>query len=553
MMDFIVWAALACFPARGIFAADACDHFGRAGMAPSVQELIGREAVAALDSSGTVRGLRDSVAAGESLRPVMPWYSEGREIYRRSLILALDLAVRRVFPDAQLWVEHALSLGYKCRLEGRPGSSGEELTAVLSEALGKVISEDIPFGSEDLPSPPFEPYPLAAWSDGSAQVTLNSLAGGRAFAMGPALPSTGRLDRFDLRPEGAGFVLRFPGSGSWPEIEDWQPRTKLAREFDLEEKHGARLGVRDLDQLNRRIEKDGGLEVVAMSHFYQEYRLMEIVMALESGFPQKRVVTIAGPSSSGKTTFTRLLGMSLRAQGFGALRISVDNYFKDRELTPRDEKGNYDFESIEALETAMFGRHLSKLRGGREVRLPRFDFAEGRRRDDMDPVRLSPNDMLLIEGIHGLDDALTPGVDPAGKFRIYVSALTQLNIDRLTRMSTSDSRLLRRMTRDSRTRGYSASQTIDGWPSVRRGERRNIFPFQEMADAMFNSALPYELPVLKPLAAPLLQSVPRGSSGYDTARRLLSLLSLVRPISAEVVPRLSLLREFTGGFLLGEA
>ncbi|MGB4082411.1 MAG: nucleoside kinase, partial [Candidatus Fermentibacter daniensis] len=269
-------------------------------------------------------------------------------------------------------------------------------------------------------------------------------------------------------------------------------------------------------------------------------------------FPRKRVVTIAGPSSSGKTTFTKLLGMSLRAQGFGVESISVDNYFRNREETPRDSNGEMDFECLEALDTELFGRHLSELLAGKEIRLPVFDFKTGHRLDDQIPMRLTPNDFLLIEGIHGLNDSLTPGVDPSCKYRIYASALTQMNIERLTRMSTSDSRLLRRMTRDHRTRGYSAEETIGKWPSVRRGERRHIFPFQEMADAMFNSSLPYELPVLKPFAEPILRSVPEGSPAFDTAHRLLSVLSLVKPIDASVVPRLSLLREFIGGHLLGQ-
>jgi uridine kinase len=522
-------------------------------MSNRIAELVRRDSIAAVDSSGVVRGLYQPAEAGELLEPVMPWYSEGREVYRRSLILALDLAARRAFPDSLLWVEHALSLGYKCRLERRPELSTEAIIEALGESLRSVILEDIPYEHTNLQDSGTDAYPSGRWHDGTSGVSLNALSGGVAFAMGPTVVSTGCLERFDLRPEGAGFVLRFPGSGNWPEIGEWQQRSKLAREFDLEEKHGARLGVRTLDELNGRIESDGGLEVVAMSHFYQEYRLIEIVKTLESSFPVRRIVTIAGPSASGKTTFTRLLGMFLRAQGFGVKSVSVDNYFRNRADTPKDEKGNYDFESLEALETDLFGRHLKSLIDGEEVMLPRFDFASGTRRDGVTPMKLSPNDLLLIEGIHGLNDALTPGVDPSGKHRIYVSALTQLNIDRLTRMSTSDARLLRRMARDSRTRGYSAEQTMEGWPSVRRGERRNIFPFQEMADAVFNSALPYELPVLKPFVVPLLESVRKGTPGYNTALRLLSLMSLVRPIAADVIPRLSLLREFTGGFLLGEA
>lgn len=516
-----------------------------------IEQKHRRRAVAAVDERGLVVPLDDEALPGATYRAVLPWVTEGREVYRRSLILALDEACRRTFPDSNLWVEHALSLGYKCRLEERPAMATATICDLLTDALRAVISEDIPFESFEA-GDGGEPEELLKWWDGSTRFRVNRLRGSTAFGAGPVLPSTGMLELFELHPLDAGFVLRFPGSLEWPAMAPWEDRPSLAREFDLEEKHGARMRVRNLHELNSRIEEDGGLEIVAMSHFYQEYRLTEIVMALEGMFPRKRVVTIAGPSSSGKTTFTKLLGMSLRAQGFGVKSISVDNYFRNREDTPRDSSGELDFECLEALETGLFGRHLTELLAGREIRLPVFDFKSGHRIDDQTPMRLQSNEFLLIEGIHGLNDSLTPGVDPSSKYRIYVSALTQMNVERLSRMSTSDSRLIRRMTRDHRTRGYSAEETIGKWPSVRRGERLHIFPFQEMADAMFNSSLPYELPVLKPFAEPVLLSVPEGSPSFDTAHRLLSVLSLVRPIDSSVVPRLSLLREFIGGHLLGQ-
>lgn len=519
---------------------------------PRVSDLVEKGAIAATDKTGRVVPIGSEADPGGAYRAVMPWFSEGREVYRRSLILALDLAVSRKLPGATLWVEHALSLGYRCRLENGPSLDSAEICRMLAAGLSEIALEGITFESMIDARSSGRDHPLLEWCGSGGRLDLNCLGASCAFASGPVVPDTSWLDAFELRPEGSGFVLRFPGSADWPAIGEWQERPRLAREFDLEEKHGARLGVRTVSELNSRIEKDGGLEVVAMSHFYQEYRLIEIVMALESMFPGKRIIMIAGPSSSGKTTTTRLLGMFLRAQGFGVKSISVDNYFKNRSETPRDQSGNYDFESLDALETGLFGRHLADLLAGREVKLPRFDFTEGRRIDDLIPVHLLENDFLMIEGIHGLNDALTPGVDPASKYRIYVSALTQLNIDRLTRMSTTDSRLLRRMIRDSRTRGYSAEETIAAWPSVKRGERINIFPYQEMADAMFNSSLPYELPVLKPFAEPLLATVPEGSPAYNTADRLKRLLSFVLPIDASVVPKLSLLREFIGGLLLGE-
>ncbi|MBN1433337.1 hypothetical protein JW921_01165 [Candidatus Fermentibacterales bacterium] len=522
-----------------------------------VSEMVPAHSVAAYDGSGRMIPLSADVPSGTALTGIPAWTSEGMDVYRRGLVLALDVAVRRAFPDSWLWVEHALSLGYKCRFESRPSLSSEEIVARLSRSLHDVVREDRELHWSPLPSEGDEGVPaacreLASWRDPDRPIYVNTLGESCAFAMGPAISRAGSLETWELRPEGSGFVLRFPGSASWPGIGKWLDRPKLAREFDLQEKHLARMRVRSIDELNGRIEEDGGRELVTMSHFYQQYSLVQIVMTLQASFPAKRVVTIAGPSSSGKTTFTKLLSTSLRAQGFGTRMVSVDDYFRNRDDTPLDSSGEYDFECLEALETSMLGRDLALLLEGEEVLLPRFDFQEGVRVDRARPMRLEENEFLLIEGIHGLNDDLTPGIPSASKFRIYVSALTQLNIDRLTRMSTSDSRLLRRTVRDSRQRGYSAEQTIQSWPSVRRGERRYIFPYQEQADAMFNSALPYELPVLKPYAGELLESVPEGSSGFYTACRLLDVLSLVRPIDADLVPRDSLLREFIGGSLFGE-
>jgi uridine kinase len=497
-------------------------------------------------------------ATEDSVTGVPAWTTPGRDVYRRGLVLALDQAARRSFPDSRLWVEHALSLGYKCRLEERPSLSSEEIVSRLTESLEGVVREDLPIRHELLPKAgdddvPPECLDLARWRSGDRHLSVNRLLDSCAFALGPAVTSTGLLETWELRSEGSGFVLRFPGSASWPRIGAWMDRPNLAREFDLQEKHLARMRVRTIDELNRRIEDDGGREVVIMSHFYQQYRLVQIVMALQASFPEKRIVTIAGPSSSGKTTFSRLLCTSLIAQGFNTRIISVDNYFKNRSDTPVDSNGNYDFECLEALETEMLGRDLSRLLEGDEVLMPRFDFQEGVRVDEDSPMKLEPNDILLIEGIHGLNDDLTPGIPAAARFRIYVSALTQLNVDRLTRMSTSDSRLLRRVVRDSSQRGYTAEETILNWPSVRRGERRFIFPYQERADAMFNSALPYELPVLRPYASALLESVPAGSEAYHAAASLLDVLSCVRTIESELVPRDSLLREFIGGSLFSDS
>lgn len=487
--------------------------------------------------------------------PIPPWTSEGREVYRRGLILALDLAVKRTFPDWKLWVEHSISLGYRCRIEGMLSGSEAEVCARLDKELHKISEEAIPFqycnlSSEEALDLVGEPSQLPRWHMGRACYRANALEDSWAFAMGPTVPDTSWLTLWELRPAAGSFLLRFPGSRIWPEIVPWTESPSLAKELDLEEKHIARMKVHTVDMLNRRIREDGGRQVVMMSHFYQNRRIIQIVSRLGDEFPAKRIVMIAGPSCSGKTTFTRMLATYLRAQGFSTRMISVDNYFRNRSETPKNKDGSFDFECIGALNTELFGEHIKKLVNGETVKLPVFDFHTGVREDGVTPMTLGKDEFLLIEGIHGLNDSLTPGVDVAAKFKVYISALTTLNIDRLTRMSTSDGRLLRRIVRDSSGRGYSATETILGWPSVRRGERKNIFPYQEQADMMFNSALPYELPVLKPYLVPLLKEVEEGSKAYYDADRLLRLLDCVEPISEGVVPRLSILREFIDGLLL---
>ena len=476
---------------------------------------------------------------------------EGREVYRRGLILALDQAVKGKFPDSTLWVEHSISLGYRCRLLNRPEMTSQEVVNRLTWELQRIVDQALPiktvkYDPEDIGALPEEFRQLVSWSSGERPIRANCLGDSCAFALGPAVPNTSWLTKWELKPLERDFVLRFPGSGSWPEIAPWVPREKLNREFDLEEKHLARMGVQDIDRLNRRIEEDGGRELVIMSHFYQTYRMVQIVQQLKADFPHRRIVTIAGPSSSGKTTFARLLKTYLIAKGFGARLINVDNYFRHRSETPLDADGKPDFECLGAIDTELFGHHLSQLLEGREIAAPEFDFHSGIRHDGRIPLKLGSREFLLVEGIHGLNDQLTPGIDPASKFRIYASALTQLNIDRITRMSTSDSRLIRRSVRDSSRRGYTAEDTIKVWPSVKRGERRNIFPFQEDADAMFNSSLPYELPVLKKYAEPLLRQVPANSTAYHKATKLLDVLDCVRPIDESLVPITSLLREFIG-------
>ncbi len=515
-----------------------------------LKNLKSKESIAVIDAYGMTQPLGSS--KGE---PVPPWISEGREVYRRGLILALDLAVKRVFPEWKLWVEHSISLGYRCRIDGMQQGEEASVCEKLENELKKIVNEALPIeyrklSSEEALSLVGEHSLLPRWHSGLGFYQANVLENSWAFAMGPTVPDTSWLSVWELHPGKGSFLLRFPGSTNWPSIVPRVESPKLSKELDLEEKHISRMKVHTIDLMNRRIREDGGLRTVMMSHFYQSRRIVQIVSRLGDEFPEKRIVMVAGPSCSGKTTFTRMLATYLRAEGFGARMISVDNYFRNRANTPKNKDGSYDFECIGALNTELFGDHIQKLLNGETVKLPVFNFHTGIREEDVTPMTLGKNEFLLVEGIHGLNDSLTPGVDVKEKFKIYISALTTLNIDRLTRMGTSDGRLLRRIVRDSFRRGYSATDTILGWPSVRRGERKNIFPYQEQADMMFNSALPYELPVLRPYIVPLLEDVEVGSKAYKDAARLLRLYDCVEPISETLVPRLSIIREFIDGFLL---
>jgi len=309
------------------------------------------------------------------------------------------------------------------------------------------------------------------------------------------------------------------------------------------------MDVRDVAALNRVIETDRIREVTLVNEALHEHRIAEIAEMIGQRRNQVRIVVIAGPSSSGKTTFSKRLSIQLLAQGLRPVAVELDNYFVDRERTPKDANGNYDFETLAALDLGLFNSQLLKLMDGQSVQLPRYNFKTGKR-EPGEQLAITPDHIILIEGIHGLNPALVPQIPPERLFRIYVSALTQLNIDRHNRVPTTDTRLVRRIVRDTATRGYTARDTIGRWEAVRAGENRNIFPYQENADVMFNSSLVYEHAILKPLVEPLLRQIKPGSPEYMEADRLLAFLEWFLPCSPEHVPDNSILREFIGGSTL---
>ena len=380
----------------------------------------------------------------------------------------------------------------------------------------------------------------------ASRVNVYSIGNFQDYFYGYMVEHTGFIKYYDLALYESGFVLLLPGRSAPEQIKELVPRKKL---FDVQresEEWGERLGISDVGSLNEAITAGRMNELILMQEAFQEKKIGDIAEAVAAR-PDRKLVMIAGPSSSGKTTFSRRLSIQLQALGLRPHPISVDNYFVNRVNSPRDENGNYDYEALECLDVRQFNEDMTALLAGEMVELPRYNFISGEREYRGDFLKLGAEDILVIEGIHCLNDRLSYSLPKEKKFRIYISALTQLNIDEHNRIPTTDGRLLRRMIRDARTRGASAQETIRMWDSVRRGEEKNIFPFQESADVMFNSALLYELAVLKQYAEPLLFGIPSDSPEYAEAKRLLKFLDYFLGVGSELIPHNSMIREFIGG------
>ncbi len=379
----------------------------------------------------------------------------------------------------------------------------------------------------------------------ASRVNIYSIENFEDYFYGYMVMHTGYLKYFDLQLYDDGFLLMLPTRKEPRQLSPLVPGRKLFEIQKEAEQLGKRLGVFDVGTLNEAIAKGRIGELILMQEALQEKKIGDIAEQIaQSG---RRLVMIAGPSSSGKTTFSYRLSIQLRALGLKPHPIAVDNYFVNRVDSPRDENGNYDYEALNCIDLKTFNRDMKALLSGERTELPRYNFVKGEREYKGDFLQLGPEDIMVIEGIHCLNDELSYALPKESKFRIYISALTQLNVDEHNRVATTDGRLIRRMIRDARTRGASAQDTIRMWDSVRRGEERNIFPFQEDADVMFNSALLYELAVLKQYAEPLLYGIPRDSAEYSEAKRLLKFLDYFLGVSSEQIPNNSILREFIGG------
>src|SRR6188474_249444 len=508
--------------------------------------------------NGDLRELTYAIVMESRVEPVSMSSPDGARIYRRSLTFLLEMAFADLFPDGVLFVDHSVaSGGYYCQVSGRAPLSDPEIASLKSQ-MQKLIEADLPFERREVPLQEAIEYFRSRGYDDKVlllkyrkkdYLTLYRLGERMDYLHGYMVPSTGYLRVFDLVYTEGGFTLRYPRRHTPDELLPMPDYPKLLGTFLQYGDWLAKLGIENVGALNEAIQSGRSAEVVLVSEAFHEQRLSRVAQQVAEQIDHARLILVAGPSSAGKTTFSRRLTVQLLALGISPFPLELDNYFLDRSKTPLDKDGQPDFESIEALDLPLIAHDLEKLIQGEEVQLPRYNFKTGMS-EAGDVIQLRSGQPIILEGIHGLDPRLIPESLKNEVFRIYISALTQLNLDRHNRVSTTDTRLIRRIVRDARERGYSAAQTISRWESVRRGEKRHIFPFQENADVMFNSALVYELAALKPLAEPLLRQVQHGTPEYIEARRLLAFLEWFLPLDVTLVPGTSIVREFLGGSIL---
>lgn len=483
--------------------------------------------------------------------------SDGLLTYKRSATLIMLKAIYDVYGHTDIErvkVEFSLSKGYYCTVKGNV-SVNDEFICRVKARMREIVDVDMPIIKHTIPKDEavrhfgnhgmYDKEKLFRYRK-SSTVNVYRLDGFEDYYYGYMVPSSGYIQHYELFLYDKGFVIQFPTVENTKDIPEFAPQNKLFKVLDESTEWCRMLGVETVGDLNETIVSGNIKELILVQEALQEKKLADIAQRI-SDDPSKKFIMIAGPSSSGKTTTSYRLAIQLRAHGMRPHQISLDNYFVNREFTPKDENGDYNFECLEALDIEQFNKDMTALLNGERVELPSFNFKLGKREYNGDYKELGPSDVLVIEGIHGLNDRLSYSLPKESKFKIYLSALTQLNIDEHNRIPTTDGRLIRRIVRDAQTRGTSAKKTIAMWPSVRKGEEENIFPFQEEADVMFNSALIYELALLKQYAEPLLFGIGRDEPEYPEANRLIKFLDYFLGIPNDFIPINSIAREFIGG------
>ena len=482
----------------------------------------------------------------------------GIRVYQRTSWFILQKAVRDLYPGQTLHIRHSMGQsGFYCEIEGIDPLT-REAAAALEERMRAIVAADLPIiRTKILTEEVRARYAEQGFDDKIALLdtrprlyselyTLGDLPG---YFYGSLAPSTGYITRFGIEPYYRGFYLALPLRTSPEELHKHVSQEKMFGIFREYQSWVALMGVPTIGAVNARALAGDAGGMIKIAEAFHERKFAEVADAIQEAHRTRgvRMVLISGPSSSGKTTSAKRLGLQLGVLGLRPVMISLDDYFVERENTPLDENGQYDYEALEAIDLELFNDHLHRLLQGQSVDIPRYDFITGRRTQHDTPLTLDERSILIIEGIHGLNPRLTPSVPDAVKFKIYISCFTSVAMDNLSRIATTDNRLLRRLTRDYRQRGSDALQTLSRWASVRRGEERHIFPYQENADVMLNSSLFYEISALRPFAEKILREVPDTVPEYDEARRMLKFLDNFIPITSDEIPPTSILREFIGG------
>ncbi|MDR2912912.1 MAG: nucleoside kinase [Alistipes sp.] len=504
-----------------------------------------------------IRELSYVVFEPVSVRFIDITHFEGHRVYERTLFFVLSMAVHDLWPERRFHVRHSVSRGFYSELSGCDTVTPEMIEQIKAR-VAEIVAADMPVErSQVLYEEARESYARLGYDDKIAlletrprlYVSLYTLGDTVGYFYGALAPSTGYLGLYDLKPYYRGMHIAVPKRTEPSKLNPMVPQQKMFDVFAEYNAWVAIMGVANIGQLNRLIHGGETSDLIKVAESFHEKKLASIADTIHEANHSKgtKVVLMSGPSSSGKTTTAKRLGIQLRVLGLTPVLISLDDYFVERENTPRDADGEYDYEAFDAIDHATFNDHLKRLVAGESVAVPRYDFITGKRMWHGDPLALSERSVLIVEGIHALNPRLTESLERDLKYMIYVSALTSIAMDNLSRIPTTDNRLIRRMVRDSVTRGSDASATLKRWQSVRRGEEKHIFPYQENADAMFNSSLFYEMPVLKDHVVPLLRSVPDTIPEYGEAQRLLKLLDFFVSIPTDEIPPTSILREFIGG------
>lgn len=514
----------------------------------------GTKNLMALKVNNELISVKSKIEINANVEGVYSDSKSGIAVYRRSLSFILITAAKKIFPNRTLIIAHSLSKSYFYYFADGKELSEKELS-LLKEEMKNLIKKNLPITNsyisyeeacELFEKSNLEKTRLQLECKCPPRILINTLDGCSDIYFSPLAPSTGEINIFEITKYDVGFILRFPSYQDVDKLAEFVDSPKIFEIYRSYKEWGKRIGVTSVPDLNRLIINRKINDFIDITETYQAQNYAKVAQQIHDR-KNVKVVLIAGPSSSGKTTSAKKIALHLQALGYNPKVLSLDCYYVGREKNPKDENGNYDYECLEALDVPLLNENLNDLFAGKEIEVPSYNFDLGERYYTGEKMKLKKNDILIMEGIHGLNEKLTPKVKSEFKFKIYLSALTQLNLDEHNRIATSDNRLIRRIVRDSKFRGKSASATIAMWDSVQKGELLHIFPFQNNADAMLNTALDYEIPVLKVYAVPLLRAVKPTEKEYAEASRLLRFLDNFDSIPESYIPKQSIVREFIGG------